>query len=138
MGLAGIRTLVALAWVAAGFLYELGMTLDWEEVRLLALPNWHRRYTSNWTGCSITCSQAMKAWCAYRPNGYGGTTVCAYAMECQSRHGMPIAAWNANRGMECRAEAKVQTSWLEPPTGNEGSTGRDQLLGRVGGLTICR
>jgi hypothetical protein len=33
---AGIRTLVALGWVAAGFLYELGVTLEWAEVRLLA------------------------------------------------------------------------------------------------------
>jgi len=33
---AGIRTLVALGWVAAGFLYELGVTLEWPEIRLLA------------------------------------------------------------------------------------------------------
>jgi hypothetical protein len=40
----GIRTLVALAWVAAGFLYELGVTLEWEEVRLLArLGGWAER-----------------------------------------------------------------------------------------------
>jgi hypothetical protein len=31
-----VRLLVALGWVAAGFLYELGVTLDWPEVRLLA------------------------------------------------------------------------------------------------------
>jgi hypothetical protein len=31
-----VRTLVALGWVAAGFLYELGVTLEWAEVRLLA------------------------------------------------------------------------------------------------------
>ncbi|HET8628718.1 MAG TPA: transposase [Thermomicrobiales bacterium] len=30
-----VRTLVALGWVAAGFLYELGVTLEWPEVRLL-------------------------------------------------------------------------------------------------------
>jgi hypothetical protein len=30
-----VRTLVALGWVAAGFLYERGVTLDWPEVRLL-------------------------------------------------------------------------------------------------------
>lgn len=30
-----VRVLVALGWVAAGFLYELGVTLEWEEVRLL-------------------------------------------------------------------------------------------------------
>jgi hypothetical protein len=36
LDLEGIRTLLALAWVAAGFLYELGVTLEWEEVRLLA------------------------------------------------------------------------------------------------------
>jgi Transposase DDE domain len=40
----GIRTLLALGWVAAGFLYELGITLDWEEVRLLArLGGWAER-----------------------------------------------------------------------------------------------
>ena len=31
-----VRALVALGWVAAGFLYELGVTLEWPEVRLLA------------------------------------------------------------------------------------------------------
>jgi hypothetical protein len=31
-----VRLLVAFGWVAAGFLYELGVTLDWPEVRLLA------------------------------------------------------------------------------------------------------
>lgn len=36
LDLEGIRTLVALAWAAAGFLYELGITLDWPEVQLLA------------------------------------------------------------------------------------------------------
>ena len=41
LDLQGIRTLLALAWVAAGFLYELGVTLDWEEVKLLArLGGW--------------------------------------------------------------------------------------------------
>ena len=30
-----VRVLVALGWVAAGFLYELGVTLEWAEVRLL-------------------------------------------------------------------------------------------------------
>jgi hypothetical protein len=44
LDLAGIRTLLALAWVAAGFLYELGVTLEWEEVRLLArLGGWVKR-----------------------------------------------------------------------------------------------
>jgi len=33
--LAAVRTLVALGWVAAGFLYELGVTLEWAEVRRL-------------------------------------------------------------------------------------------------------
>ena len=33
--LEAVRTLVALGWVAAGFLYELGVTLAWPEVRLL-------------------------------------------------------------------------------------------------------
>lgn len=35
LGYAAVRLLVALGWVAAGFLYELGVTLDWPEVRLL-------------------------------------------------------------------------------------------------------
>ncbi|MGE0856896.1 MAG: hypothetical protein AB7L18_12470 [Hyphomicrobiaceae bacterium] len=30
-----VRLLVALGWVAAGFLFDLGVTLDWREVRLL-------------------------------------------------------------------------------------------------------
>lgn len=33
--LEAVRTLVALGWVAAGFLDELGVTLEWAEVRLL-------------------------------------------------------------------------------------------------------
>ncbi len=41
MDLEAIRTLVALGWVAAGFLYELGVTLEWPEVQLLArLGGW--------------------------------------------------------------------------------------------------
>ena len=44
LDLTGIRTLLALGWVAAAFLYELGITLDWEEVRLLArLGGWADR-----------------------------------------------------------------------------------------------
>lgn len=44
LDLTGIRTLVALGWVAAGFLYELGVTLEWEEVQLLArLGGWAAR-----------------------------------------------------------------------------------------------
>jgi hypothetical protein len=44
MDLEGIRTLVALGWVAAGFLYELGVSLEWPEVRLLArLGGWTQR-----------------------------------------------------------------------------------------------
>ena len=36
-----IQTLVALAWVAAGFLFDLGVTFDWVEVQLLAkLGGW--------------------------------------------------------------------------------------------------
>ena len=42
--LEGVRTLVALGWVAAGFLYELGVTLDWPEIRLLGrLGGWTQR-----------------------------------------------------------------------------------------------
>lgn len=41
LDLTGIRTLVALSWVTAGFLYELGVTLDWPEVQLVAqLGSW--------------------------------------------------------------------------------------------------
>lgn len=44
LDLQGIRMLVALAWVAAGFLYELGVTLEWEAVQLLAkLGGWEPR-----------------------------------------------------------------------------------------------
>jgi hypothetical protein len=44
LDLRGIRTLLALGWVAAGFLYELGVTLQWEELRLLArLGGWAER-----------------------------------------------------------------------------------------------
>jgi hypothetical protein len=36
-----IKMLVALAWVAAGFLYEMGVTFSWQEVQLLAkLGGW--------------------------------------------------------------------------------------------------
>lgn len=41
LDLEAVRMLVALAWVAAGFLYELGVTLEWAEVQLLArLGGW--------------------------------------------------------------------------------------------------
>jgi len=41
LDLRGIRTLVALGWVAAGFLFNLGVTFDWAEVQLLAkLGGW--------------------------------------------------------------------------------------------------
>jgi hypothetical protein len=41
---AGIRLLVAMAWVAAGFLYQLGITLDDESVQVLArLGGWEPR-----------------------------------------------------------------------------------------------
>ena len=41
LNLRAIRTLVALAWVATGFLYDLGVTLEWAEVWLLArLGGW--------------------------------------------------------------------------------------------------
>jgi hypothetical protein len=44
LDLAGIRMLVALAWVAAGFLYQLGVTVQWESVYLLArLGGWEPR-----------------------------------------------------------------------------------------------
>jgi hypothetical protein len=41
LDLRGIRTLVALAWVAAGFLFDQGVTFEWAEVQLLAkLGGW--------------------------------------------------------------------------------------------------
>lgn len=41
LDLRGIRTLVAMTWVVAGFLYRLGVTLEWAEVQLLAkLGGW--------------------------------------------------------------------------------------------------
>lgn len=44
LDLEGIRTLAALGWVAAGFLYELGISLEWEKVQLLArLGDWAPR-----------------------------------------------------------------------------------------------
>ena len=44
LGYEAVRFLVALGWVAAGFLYELGVTLEWPEVRLLArLGGWEER-----------------------------------------------------------------------------------------------
>jgi len=44
LSLEGVKTLVALGWVAAGFLYELGVTLEWPEVRLLGrLGGWTQR-----------------------------------------------------------------------------------------------
>jgi hypothetical protein len=44
LDLAGIRRLVALAWVAAGFLYDLGIGLDNETVQVLArLGGWEPR-----------------------------------------------------------------------------------------------
>jgi Transposase DDE domain len=44
LDLEGIRMLVALAWVAAGFLYRMGVTLQWESVYLLArLGGWEPR-----------------------------------------------------------------------------------------------
>ena len=44
LDLAGIRTLVALAWAAAGFLYDLGIGLDNESVQVLArLGGWEPR-----------------------------------------------------------------------------------------------
>jgi len=44
MQLEAVRTLVALGWVAAGFLSHLGVTLEWPEIRLLArLGGWEPR-----------------------------------------------------------------------------------------------
>ena len=41
LDLRGIRTLVAMGWVAAGFLFDLGVSFDWVEVQLLAkLGGW--------------------------------------------------------------------------------------------------
>lgn len=47
--LRGIHTLVALAWAAAAFLYEMGVMLEWPEVELLArLGVRNRARTSHW------------------------------------------------------------------------------------------
>lgn len=44
LGFEAVRTLVAFAWVAAGFLFHLGLTLDAIEVQLLArLGGWEPR-----------------------------------------------------------------------------------------------
>jgi hypothetical protein len=44
LDLEGIRMLVGLAWVAAGFLYQMGVTMQWESVQLLAkLGGWEPR-----------------------------------------------------------------------------------------------
>jgi len=44
LDLEAVRTLVALGWVAAGFLYHLGVTFDWPEIRLLGrLGGWEPR-----------------------------------------------------------------------------------------------
>jgi hypothetical protein len=44
LGLEAVRNLTALAWVAAGFLYELGVTFEWPEIRILArLGGWQER-----------------------------------------------------------------------------------------------
>jgi len=32
-----LQTLVALAWITAGFLYQMGVTFQWEEVQLIAM-----------------------------------------------------------------------------------------------------
>ncbi len=41
LDLRGVRTLVSLGWVAPAFLYDLGITLQWQEVQLLArLGGW--------------------------------------------------------------------------------------------------
>jgi hypothetical protein len=45
LDLAAVRPLVAFAWVAAGFLFHLGLTLDTPEIRLLArLGGWEERH----------------------------------------------------------------------------------------------
>lgn len=44
LSLEAVRNLTALAWVAAGFLYELGVTFEWPEIRILArLGAWEER-----------------------------------------------------------------------------------------------
>ena len=44
LSLEAVRNLTALAWVAAGFLYELGITFEWPEIRILArLGGWEER-----------------------------------------------------------------------------------------------
>lgn len=44
LDLEGVRTLVAMGWLAAGFLYEMGVTFETQEIRILAhLGGWERR-----------------------------------------------------------------------------------------------
>lgn len=44
LDLEGVRTLVAMGWLAAGFLYEMGVTFEAQEIRILAyLGCWERR-----------------------------------------------------------------------------------------------
>lgn len=44
LNIEGVRTLVAMGWLAAGFLYEMGVTFEAHEIRILAyLGCWERR-----------------------------------------------------------------------------------------------
>lgn len=44
LDLEGVRTLVAMGWLAAGFLYEMGVTFETQEIHILAyLGGWERR-----------------------------------------------------------------------------------------------
>jgi hypothetical protein len=59
LSLADIRLLVALGWVAAGFLYELGVTWEWVEIQLLArLGGWEKR--SNRVPGKIIISRGLR------------------------------------------------------------------------------
>lgn len=59
LDLDGIRMLVALAWVAAGFLYQLGVSLEWEVVQVIAkLDGWEPR--PDWPPGKLTLTRGLR------------------------------------------------------------------------------
>ena len=74
LNLRAIRTLVALAWVATGFLYDLGVTLEWAEVWLLArLGGWVRARTVH-RGKLPSRAGCVGCWTCWRPRRRCGRT----------------------------------------------------------------
>ncbi len=89
LALEAVRTLVALGWVAAGFLYELGVTLEWAEVRLLTrlgggelranrppgklvLTRGLRRLLDLFAAQAILNAGSRRSWCATKDRSAGG------------------------------------------------------------------